>query len=184
MRAARHFPAFTAVRRGGGRGAAPDPVQGTFFKKFPENPQKLLGEKKQVSLCAEGAGRVERRKRTDGRGGMCAENKRRDRTRRGGLRLQGGAGAPPRTPFRELFSKSSLKTLKNFSEGRRELICTQRAQGGLRGEGGRTGEGGMCASNRRRGRKRDSGGCRLAGERESRRLKGGVSGGSAVLAAG
>ena len=28
---------------------------------------------------------------------------------------EGSAGAPPRAPFRELFEKSSLKTLKNFS---------------------------------------------------------------------
>ena len=35
-------------------------------------------------------------------------------------------GALPRAPFRELFEKRSLKTLKNFAEGRSTLICTQR----------------------------------------------------------
>ncbi len=57
--------------------------------------------------------------------------------------LRGGveaAGALPRAPFRELFEKSSLKTLKNFWERRSKLFCAQRAQDGWRGEGGRTGE--------------------------------------------
>ena len=70
---------------------------------------------------------------------MCAENRQRGRMRADGGRSLTGevAGAPPRAPFRELFEKSSLKTLKNFSERRSKLFCAQRVQDGLRGEGGR-----------------------------------------------
>ena len=73
---------------------------------------------------------------------MRASNRQRGRMRAGGGRslTEEAVGAPPRAPFRELFEKSSLKTLKNFSEGRSKLICTQRVQGGLRGESRRRGE--------------------------------------------
>ena len=65
---------------------------------------------------------------------------------------RGNAGALPRTPFRELFEKSSLKTLKNFWEKKRSyFVC----RGASRFRRRRADEAeGMRVGNKRRGRTR------------------------------
>ena len=99
-----------------------------------------MGEKEEVILCAEGASRF--KEKTEGQGGgyACGKYAARQNSERRLAAFGGSAGALPRTPFRELFEKSSLKTLKNFWERRSKLFCAQRAQDGWRGESRRRGE--------------------------------------------
>ena len=152
---------FTAA--GGSAGAPPRAPFRELFEKSSLKTFKNFWEKGKKLFCAQRMQVGLRRKRKDEAEGMRAGNTRRGRTRKGDLRLpEGSAGAPPRAPFRELFEKSSLKTLKNFWEKRKKLFCAQRVQVGLRRKRKDEAEG-MRAGNKRRGRTR-KGGLRLPGE--------------------